>query len=57
LSSKVVVYSAVFMSALILVGVFRKPELMQWLTRKGVQLEKAPGSKEGRKIDLCKPWP
>lgn len=55
--SKVVVYSAVFMSAMFLVGVFRKPELMQRFLRNGVQLVKAPGSMQGRKIDLYKPWP
>lgn len=57
LHSKVVVYSAAFMSAVFLVGPFRKPELMQWSMSNRVQLVKAPGSMQSRKIDLCKPWP
>lgn len=55
--SKVVVYSAGFMSAVFLVGPFRKPELMQWSMSNRVQLVKAPGSMQSRKINLGKPWP
>lgn len=57
LCCKVVVCFSGFMSAMFLVGVFRKPELMQLFIRKGVQLVKASGSMQGRKIDPCKPWP
>lgn len=55
--SKVVVYSSGFMSAVFLVGPFRKPELMQWSMSNRVQLVKAPGSMQSRKINLGKPWP
>lgn len=48
--------STVFMSAVFLVGVFRKPELMQWFMRSRVQLMKAPGSMQGKKISSWKPW-
>lgn len=57
LCSKVVVYSAAFMPTVFLVGPFRKPELMQWSMNNRVQLVKAPGSLQSRRIDLCKPWP
>lgn len=45
------------MSVVFLGGVFRKPELMQWFMRSRVQLMKAPGSMQGKKIDRWKPWP